>query len=452
MSNAFFLRGGRLIDPSSGRDHTADLLLTNGVVSAISSTKGKLSPPADAIVVDCEGLLVVPGLIDPHVHLREPGAEDKETIASGAASAIAGGFSSVCCMPNTTPAIDLPSTVEFVQMRARATQLARVFVAGAATLGRAGEQLAPMGAMAQVGAVAFTDDGDCIASAGMMGKVLAVCASLDKVFMQHCQDPTLTSGGVMNSGVVSARLGLGGWPAVAEEVIIERDVRLNRSHQARYHVQHLSSAGSVEIVRAARAQRQPITAEASPHHLLLTEEMCTGYNTQAKVNPPLRGDGDIHAIIEGIIDGTISILATDHAPHTSAEKARDFTSAPFGMIGLECALALYVKALVDSGAISWERLIALMTIEPARLLGIDRYGHGQLLEGLSSDVTVIDPQFQWTIDANEFKSKSRNCPFHGWKVKGRARMVFVGGRCVLGGESLTHADRSRGHSARLDAL
>ncbi len=452
MSTPFLLRGGRAIDPASGRDETADVLIADGLVVAISTKRGELTPPAGARVIECEGRLVVPGLIDPHVHLREPGADDKETIASGAAAAVAGGFTSVCCMPNTTPAIDLPSTVEFVQMRAQASQRARVFVAGAATVGRAGEQLAPMGAMAQVGAVAFTDDGDCVASAGMMGKVLAVCASLDKVFMQHCQDPTLTAGGVMNAGVVSARLGLGGWPAVAEEVIIERDVRLNRIHQARYHVQHLSSAGSVEIVREARAQKQPITAEASPHHLLLTEEMCGGYNTQAKVNPPLRSDRDIHAIIEGIVDGTITILATDHAPHTSAEKARDFSTAPFGMIGMECSLALYIKALVESGAISWARLIALLTIEPARLLGIDARGHGRLEPGLSGDVTVIDPTVEWTIDADEFKSKSRNCPFNGWKVKGRASNVFVAGRCLLIGDGVASAARVPSQSVRLDAL
>ncbi|MSQ89843.1 MAG: dihydroorotase [Phycisphaerales bacterium] len=431
MESAFLLRGGRVIDPARGFDSTADVLISGGLVAAISTTPRELTAPPGATTIDCEGRLVVPGLIDPHVHLREPGSEDKETIATGAAAAIAGGFTSVCCMPNTTPAIDLPSTVEFIQMRARASQKARVFVAGAATVGRAGEQLAPMGAMAQVGAVAFTDDGDCIASAGMMGKVLAVCASLDRVFMQHCQEPTLTVGGVMNAGVVSARLGLGGWPAVAEEVIIERDIRLNRGHQCRYHIQHLTTAGSVEIVRRARAEQQPVTAEASPHHLLLTEDMCAGYNTLAKVNPPLRTDADIHAIIEGIVDGTITVLATDHAPHTASEKARDFTAAPFGVIGLECALALYAKALVESDAITWARLIALLTIEPARLLGIDALGHGRLDRGLPADITVIDPSAAWKIDSKSFHSKSRNCPFDGWQVRGRATDVFVGGRHIL---------------------
>ncbi len=431
MESAYLLRGGRVIDPARSFDATADVLVSAGKISAVSTTPRTLTLPQGGTLIDCEGKFVVPGLIDPHVHLREPGAEHKETIRTGATAAIAGGFASVCCMPNTNPTIDLPSTVEFVQMRAAASRQARVFVAGAATVGRAGEQLAPMGAMAQVGAVAFTDDGDCIASAGMMGKVLAVCASLDKVFMQHCQDPTLTGGGVMNSGAISARMGLGGWPAVAEEVIIERDVRLNRGHQCRYHVQHLSSAGSVEIVRRARADGQPITAEASPHHLLLTEDACNNYNTTAKVNPPLRTDDDIRALIEGIVDGTITVLATDHAPHSSSEKALDFASAPFGMIGLECALALYAKALVESGAIGWPRLIALMTIEPARLLGIDALGCGRLDAGLPADITVIDPALSWKIDSDQFRSMSRNCPFDGWQVRGRATDVFVGGRHAL---------------------
>lgn len=447
VNNTFLLRGGRVIDPASGFDATADVLISAGVICEISKKPGKLSASAGGTLIECEGRLVVPGLIDPHVHLREPGAEHKETIATGAAAAVAGGFTSVCCMPNTTPTIDLPSTVEFVQMRAAASRKARVFVAGAATVGRAGEQLAPMGAMSQVGAVAFTDDGDCIASAGMMGKVLAVCASLDKVFMQHCQDPTLTMGGVMNSGVISARLGLGGWPAVAEEVIIERDIRLNRGHRCRYHVQHMTTCGGVDIVRRARADGQRVTAEASPHHLLLTEEACNNYNTQAKVNPPLRTDEDIRALIEGIVDGTITVLATDHAPHASAEKARDFTAAPFGMIGLECALALYAKALVESGAIDWPRLIALLTIEPARLLGIDSIGHGHIAQGFLADVTVIDTNATWKIDSETFQSKSRNCPFDGWQVRGRATDVFVAGRHVLIGGALPATPTITAHAS-----
>ncbi len=433
----YFLKGGRVIDPATGFDSTADLLVESGRIVAISAKPGATVPPKGCVAIDCEGLIVAPGLIDPHVHLREPGGDAKETIASGAAAALAGGFTSVCCMPNTTPAIDLPSTVEFVRQRSKSAGGARVFPAGTATVGRKGEQLAPMGAMAKAGAVAFTDDGDCVASAGMMGKVLAVCASIDRAFMQHCQDPSLTEGGVMNAGVVSARLGLGGWPSVAEEIIIERDIRLNRVHGCRYHAQHLSAAGSVEIIRRARREGQPITGEVSPHHLLLSEDTCAQYDPVMKVNPPLRTDSDIRALIEGVIDGTITVLGTDHAPHTAAEKARDFAAAPFGMIGLECALPLYMKALIASGAIEWPRLIAMMTIEPAKLLHISDEGFGQLREGGLADVTVIDPAHRWTIDSSKFHSKSRNCPFEGWQVAGAARDVFVGGRRMVTRGALT---------------
>lgn len=426
--SSILLRGGRVIDPARGVDETADVLVEGGLVRAISARSGQHT--AD-VTLDCSGKLVLPGLVDPHVHLREPGQSHKETIASGAAAAIAGGFTSVCCMPNTDPAIDLPSTVEFVRMRANIARLARVFVAGAATVARKGEQLAPMGAMRAAGAVAFTDDGDCIASASMMGKVLSTCASLGVPFMQHCQDPSLTQGAVMHAGVVSARLGLGGWPSVAEEIIIERDIRLNRAYGCRYHVQHLSSAGSVEIVRRARAEGLPVSAEASPHHLLLTDDACDGYDTMAKVNPPLRTAADVAAVRAGVADGTIGVLATDHAPHTSAEKSRDFSSAPFGLVGLETALPLYMEALVESGAISLTRLVELLTIEPARLLGLDARGIGRLEEGLPADITVVDPAAEWTVDPSAFLSKSRNTPFAGRRVRGRVSDVLVGGRRVL---------------------
>jgi dihydroorotase len=434
--SSILLRGGRVIDPARGVDATSDVLVEGGFVRAISARTGQHT--AD-VTVDCEGKLVLPGLVDPHVHLREPGQTHKETIASGAAAAITGGFTSVCCMPNTDPAIDLPSTVEFVRMRANLAHLARVFVAGAATVARKGEQLAPMGAMRAAGAVAFTDDGDCIAAAGMMGKVLSTCASLRVPFMQHCQDPTLTQGAVMHAGVVSARLGLGGWPSVAEEIVIERDIRLNRAYGCRYHVQHLSSAGSVEIVRRARADGLPVSAEASPHHLLLTDEACDGYDTMAKVNPPLRTPSDVQAIREGVADGTITVLATDHAPHSSAEKLRDFASAPFGLVGLETALPLYMEALVGSGAIGLPRLVELMTIEPARLLGLDSRGIGRLEEGLPADITVVDPAAEWTVDPSAFLSKSRNTPFAGRTVRGRVTDVLVGGRHVLAGGSMAVA-------------
>jgi dihydroorotase len=289
-----------------------------------------------------------------------------------------------------------------------------------------------MAAMAAAGAVAFSDDGDGIASAEMMRKVLLMCRTVDRAFMQHCQDPTLTHGAVMNAGPVAARLGLGGWPAVAEEVMLERDLRLNRAIGARYHAQHLSAGGSAEILRAARAAGQPVSGEVAPHHLLLTDEACDGYDTLAKMNPPLRTAADIAELKRAIADGTINVLATDHAPHTDAEKARDFATAPFGIVGLECALGLYAKALVDDGVIGWPRLIALMTLEPARLCGLDRRsgieGIGSLSVGGVADVTVIDPALSWTIDPDAFVGKSRNCPFRGWSVRGKAVLTVVGGR------------------------
>lgn len=425
--STFVLKGGRVIDPASGLDATGDVRLEGGRVAALATKPGVVSA-AGAEVIDCSGLFVVPGLIDPHVHLREPGAEQKETIASGTTAAVAGGFTTVCCMPNTTPCLDNAAMVAFVNARAAQAQSARVFVVGAATEGRKGERLAPMAAMAAEGAVGFTDDGEGVESASMMQKVLLTCKSIGKPFMQHAQERSLTQGAVMNSGAVATRLGLVGWPAVAEELMVERDVRLNASIGARYHTQHVSSGGTVEILRRARAAGMPVSGEAAPHHLLLTDEACDGFQTNAKMNPPLRTRADVAALVAGVADGAIDVLATDHAPHTADEKALDFSSAPFGIVGLECALALYVKALVTSGAISWPRLIALLTINPARLCGLDSRGLGMLREGGPADVSVIDPNASWTIRTSEFRSRSTNCPYDGWSVTGRATAVFVAGR------------------------
>ncbi|MFM8818049.1 MAG: dihydroorotase [Phycisphaerales bacterium] len=425
------LRGGRVLCAASGVDQTADVLLAGGRVAAVSARRGELAA-GDARIVDCDGLLVCPGLIDPHVHLREPGGEHKETIATGTAAALAGGFSSVCCMPNTSPCLDSAPLVEFVRLRAREANHARVFVAGAATVGRAGEQLAPMAAMARAGAVAFTDDGEGIASAQVMLRVLQMAKAVGRPFMQHCQEPSLTHGAAMNSGVLQARLGHGGWPSVAEELMLQRDLMLNRAVGARYHAQHLSAAGSADLLRAARAAGQPASGEVSPHHLLLTEDACDGDRTDAKMNPPLRTARDVQALRAAVADGTIDVLATDHAPHSPAETARDFASAPFGIIGLEHALPLYREALVDSGAIGWPRLIELMTLQPARLLGLDSMGLGTLRVGAPADVTLIDPDAAWTVDPAAGRSKSRNTPFAGRALRGRALHVFVDGDHRLG--------------------
>ena len=420
------IASGRIIDPASGFDAVGDLVVENGRVAQIGG-RGTLRP--DDEVIDAGGCIVAPGLIDPHVHLREPGGEDAETIATGSAAALDGGFTTVCCMPNTNPPVDGPVPVEYINRRAELAGGARVFPVGAVTKGRQGEALAEIMLMSAAGAVGFSDDGDVVESPAVMRKALQLIRLTGKVLMQHCQERSLTRGASMNAGPTATRLGLIGWPAVAEEMTVERDVRLNREIGCRYHVQHLSCAGSVEIVRRARTEGQPVTAEASPHHLLLTDEACEGYNTLAKMNPPLRRPADIEAIKAGIADGTITVLATDHAPHTVERKSLAFEQAPFGIVGLETALALYIRALIEPGVIGWPRLIAMMTVEPAGLCNLDRepLGLGRLAIGGVADVTVIDPLRRWTIRGAEFAGKSRNTPFEGWEVTGRAVLAVVGG-------------------------
>ncbi len=425
------------MDPASGRDEHADVAIEGGRVAAIGP---RLPRAGVERVIDAEGCLVVPGLIDPHVHLREPGNERAETIGTGTGAAAAGGFTTVCCMPNTTPALDSDSMVELIHTRAAKTALCRVFPVGAISKGRHGEELAEIQLMARAGVAGFSDDGDCVASAGVMQRALhavRVAGEGRLAIMQHCQEPTLTKGSVMHAGDVATRLGLAGWPRVAEEVIIERDVRLNRGIGCPYHVQHISSGGSVEIVRRARAEGQPVSAEASPHHLLLTHDAVLGggrgqglhgYDTSVKMNPPLRERSDIAAIKEGIADGTITVLATDHAPHPMGDKELEFDAAAFGIIGLETALALYVEALLSPGVVGWMRLVEMMTLAPARLCGLEHtLGLGHLRVGGPADVTVIDPGMEWTVEMKDLASRSRNTPFLGRRMRGRAVATIVGG-------------------------
>jgi dihydroorotase len=427
--NDVLLRGGRVIDPASGRDQPADMLLAQGSVAAISTQRGQLTPASETIVIDVEGCLVTPGLLDIHVHLREPsGDRHEETIASGAAAAVAGGFTTVCCMPNTTPPLDSPDRLLEVFRRATAADAARVLPVACATQGRQGERVTDVASLAEAGAIAISDDGDVVSDAGVMREALRAARDANICFMQHCQEPSLTRGASMNAGPVAERMGQIGWPHIAEELIIERDVRLNREIGCRYHAQHLSSGESVEIIRRARETGQPITGEASPHHLLLTDEACEQLGTAAKMNPPLRTAADIAMLKEGIASGVITVLATDHAPHPAASKDVDFAQAAFGIVGVESALPLYVKALVDDGVLSWPELVAMMTINPARLIGIDAGGLGTLTVGGEADVTIIDPDLEWTIDADAFISTGRNCPFDGWSVRGRAIGAIIGGR------------------------
>lgn len=414
------IKNGRVIDPANGVDKKADVVLSGGKIEKI----GKVSKP-DGKVIDASGCIVSPGLIDPQVHFREPGQEDKETIATGAAAAVNGGFTSVVCMANTSPAIDDGAMIEFVYKQAAKANLCNVFPTGAVTKGRGGKELAEIALMDKAGAVAFTDDGDAIADTSVMAKALAYVKMTGRVLMQHCEDPALVTGGAMNAGAVSTRLGLPGRPAVAEELTILRDVQLNKRIGCRYHVQHLSTEGGLEIIRHARKEGQPVTTEVAAHHLLLTEDACVGYDTNTKMNPPLRTKRDIKALLKGVKDGVITVLATDHAPHTREEKELEFTAAPAGILGLDCTLPLYAKALIESGTIDWPRMIAMMTIAPAELCNLE--GKGTLAAGADADVTIIDPDERWTIDVNDFASKARNCPFDGWDVTGRAVATIVGG-------------------------
>ena len=419
LMGEIWIHNGRVIDPTSGFDATADLLLRDGLVAGVGSVK----PTPGAMQIDATGLIVPPGLIDIHVHFREPGDEEEETIASGAASAVAGGFTTVCCMPNTKPALDNEAQIEFVLRESQRANLARVLPVGAITKGREGKELAEIASMLARGAVAISDDGVGVADTAVMRKALQYTKMLGGLIMQHCEDPQLAHGS-MHAGLVSTELGLGGIPAEAEQLMIARDILLNRTIGCRYHVQHISTAFSVELVRRGKRDGAPVTTEVAPHHLLLTDESCRGYDTNYKMNPPLRTKADVDACIAGVVDGTIDILATDHAPHRAEEKELEFAAAPMGILGLECALPLYIKALVEPGHIGWPRLIALMTSEPAR---VAKLPYGRLAPGAAADVTLIDPKLQWTIRKAEFASKSRNCPFDGWQVNGKAVATIVGG-------------------------
>jgi dihydroorotase len=417
---SILITNGTVLDPSRVFEQRKDVLIRDGRIAAIGNKLGR----ADR-TIDAGGCFVTPGLVDIHVHFREPGDEEEETIASGAMSAVRGGFTSVCCMPNTRPALDNEAQIEFVRRESERVGLANVHPVGAITKGREGRELAEIGSMGERGAIAFSDDGVGVADASVMRKALQYARTFDALIMQHCEEPTL-SGGAMHGGLVSTSLGLPGIPAEAEQLMIARDLLLNRTIGCRYHVQHISTAGSVELVRQAKAQGQThVTAEVAPHHLLLTDEGCRGYDTNYKMNPPLRTQGDIDACIRGIVDGTIDCLATDHAPHQAEEKELEFAHAPFGIIGLELALGLYIRALVEPGHIDWMRLVDLMSTRPARIVKLA--GRGELSEGAVADVTIIDPQRRWTVDVESLASKSRNCPYHGWTLQGRAIATIVGG-------------------------
>jgi dihydroorotase len=418
--SSLLIQNGTLLDPSQSLERKADLLLRDGKIASIGTNLG----PADQ-TIDATNKLITPGLIDIHVHFREPGDEEEETIASGSQAAVAGGFTTVCCMPNTKPALDTEAAIEFVLRESERVGLANVYPVGAITKSRAGKELAEIGAMHARGAVAFSDDGVGVNDPSVMRKALQYSKMFDTVLMQHCEDEHL-AGGAMHAGVVSTSLGLPGVPAEAEQLMIARDILLNRTIQCRYHVQHISTAFSVELIRRGKRDGIPVTAEVAPHHLLLTDESCRSYDTNFKMNPPLRTAADVAACIQGVIDGTIDCLATDHAPHLAEEKELEFQYAPNGILGLEGAFALYAKALRHPGHIPWMKLIELMTFAPAKIVKLQN--KGTLRTGADADVTLIDPNLEWTIDPNDFHSKSRNSPFAGWKVKSRPTHTIVAGQ------------------------
>jgi len=419
MSNELLIKNGRVIDPANGIDEECDVLIADGKIAQV----GSIDKSAEK-VIDAAGKLVVPGLIDIHVHFREPGDEEEETIASGSAAAVAAGFTSVVCMPNTKPPIENETDVEYVHRKGRQARKTHVYTMGAITKRREGVELAEMGLMTEAGAVGFTDDGSGVQNPAVMLRALKYAAMFDVVVSQHCQDDSFAGDGVMNSGYHSTILGLPGIDKLAEEAMLWRDIQLVKKTGVRYHAQHISTAGAVELIRAAKQLSLPITCEVTPHHLLLTEETCAEYDTNYKVNPPLRTGKDIEALKEAIAEGLIDALVTDHAPHLQSEKELEFLAAPFGIASLECALGLYVKALIEPGILDWPGLIRLMTEKPAKVIGVDK---GTLGRGRQGDVTIIDPAAEYKIDVSKFRSKSRNCPYHSWSVKGRVEKTIVGG-------------------------
>ncbi len=415
------IKNGRIIDPANKIDQLGDVLVDDGKIVAV----GKVQETKVDRIIDAVDKIISPGLIDIHVHLREPGDEEEETIASGSAAAIAGGFVSVVCMPNTDPPIDNEAAVDFVKRQAIRANKGKVYAAGAITRGREGEDLAEMGQMVRRGAVAFTDDGSGVQNPAVMLKALNYVKMFDKALMEHCQDNALAGGGCMNSGYEATVLGLPGINDLSEELMLYRDIQLAKKAQGRLHAQHISTAGSAEIIRQGKAQGVAVTAEVTAHHLLLTEECCNGYDPNYKMNPPLRRQEDVQALLEAVADGTIDCLASDHAPHLASEKELEFLTAPFGIIALDCVFGLYVKALIEPKIIDWPHLIRLLTVNPARIVSLNK---GTLSVGSDADITVIDPDHKWTVDVNKFQSKSRNCPYHGWELSARATHTIVDGK------------------------
>jgi len=419
------LKGGRVVDPAQGIDATLDVLIAEETIAAV----GPRLQPRGARVLEMKGLVVCPGFIDIHAHLREPGREDKETIATGTRAAAAGGFTAVCAMPNTDPVNDQAGITRSILEKARAEGVARVYPIGAITRGSKGEEISEYGDLRAAGCVAVSDDGRPVASARVMRRALEYAKAFDLVVIDHCEEPTLSEKASMNEGPVSTVLGLRGAPAAGEAMMVERDVLLAELTGGRLHVAHVSAAPSVDSVRRGKARGVRVSAEATPHHLLLTDEAVreSGYDTATKVNPPLRSEGDRQALLAGLRDGTIDCIATDHAPHTVDDKKVEYDQAAFGMVGLETAVALCLDRLVGAGLVELPHLVTLLAANPARVLGLPG---GTLALGAPADVTVLDLARKRQVDPTRFESRSRNTPFAGWILKGWPAMTIVGGRVV----------------------
>ena len=418
---AFLLKNAHVVDPQCGLDGVCDVKIDGDRIVEV----GENLSGDGCEVVDLTGKVLLPGLVDMHVHLREPGYEHKSTIESETRAAVKGGFTGVCSMPNTDPVADNGTVIEYVKSVAARDGHCRVYPAGACSKGLKGEIISEMGDMVAHGAVAFTDDGRGVQGAGMMRRCMDYGKMFGKAFLSHCQDEDLVGDGMVNEGVVSTRLGLLGWPAEGEEIQISRDIALARLTGAKLHIQHISTARGLEMVRAAKAEGLPVTCEVTPHHLFLTEDALDGtYDTRLKMNPPLRTVADTEALLAGIEDGTVDAIATDHAPHAEWEKAREFELAPFGTTGIECAVALVLTKLVQAGKIGYDRMVELMSVNPRRILGVEA---ATIAAGSVADITVLDPEATWTVGEDGYESKAVNCAFEGETVTGRATDVFVGG-------------------------
>jgi len=428
------IQGGQIIDPSQGLDASGSLLISDGKISWLG--KGEEAPPQSGYeILDAKGLVVCPGFIDLHCHLRQPGDEEKETIATGTRAAARGGFTTVCCMPNTSPPLDNQTAIEFIKSKAATEGTVRVLPIGCISKGRKGTELAEMGELASAGVIAFSDDGEPVPSSYLMRQALDYSRAFDLPVIDHCEDKALTEGGQMNEGVISTKLGLRGMPSAAEEIAIARDLALAELTGGRLHIAHVTSEGSVELIRRAKEKGINISTEVTPHHLTLTEERVLDYDTNAKVNPPLRTKRDIKALIQGLNDNTLDIIATDHAPHTEADKLCEFDLAPFGISGFETALGS-LMSLVHSGKLELVTLITKLTHEPAKIIGNKYDKLGTLAIGTPADITIFDPNREWVVEPKDFASKGKNTPLAGERLKGRVMATIYGGNLVYKDSSI----------------